>query len=312
MSSAGSLFQIGWNSCPANQDFATMAHIKISAVLAANCRKSPDRLAWLDKLPNMVREAQLRWSLTFDEPFDHDEATCSYVAPVLRADGTLAVLKLGMPHMEGKHEIQGLRFWNGNPSVRLYEADEDLGAMLLERCKPGLALNTVPERQQDVVISGLLRRLWREPTAPHAFRPLSALTEFWSSETLKRVKDWPDSGLVREGLRLFEELPRNAPREVLLATDLHAGNVLAAEREPWLVIDPKPFVGDPAYDATQHLFNCQKRLRAEPNATIRNFADLLGLDHQRIQLWMFARAAAEPRDDWSDPAWIDLARAVAP
>jgi streptomycin 6-kinase len=100
------------------------------------------------------------------------------------------------------------------------------------------------------VIAGLLRRLWRLPSAPHPFRHLSAMTEYWSNETLADVERWPDTGLVREGLRLFEELPRTAPTEVLLATDLHAGNVLRSEREPWLVIDPKPFVGDPAYDAT--------------------------------------------------------------
>ena len=78
---------------------------------------------------------------------------------------------------------------------------------------------------------------------------------------------------------------------MLLATDLHAGNVLRSEREPWLVIDPKPFVGDPAYDVTQHLFNCDVRLRSDPNGTIRRIADLLALDQERVRLWMFARAA---------------------
>jgi hypothetical protein len=115
------------------------------------------------------------------------------------------------------------------------------------------------------VISGMLRRLWRSPLTPHPFRPLSTLTEYWTKETLGQIEQWPDVGLVREGLQLFEELPRNATRKVLLATDLHAGNVVWAEREPWLVIDPKPFVGDPAYDTTQHLFNCPGRLRLDPD-----------------------------------------------
>src|SRR5215472_5426508 len=118
------------------------------------------------------------------------------------------------------------------------------------------------------------------------------------SATLADVERWSDTGLVREGLRLFKELPRTAPTEVLLATDLHAGNVLRSEREPWLVIDPKPFVGDPAYDATQHLFNCDARLRSDPNGTICRIADLLGVDRERVRLWTFARAAAEPRDSW--------------
>lgn len=119
-------------------------------------------------------------------------------------------------------------------------------------------------------------------------------------------------GLVREGLQLFEELPRNATRKVLLAIDLHAGNVVRAEREPWLVIDPKPFVGDPAYDATQHLLNCRTRLRLDPDRTIRSFADLAGIEHERIRLWTFARAAAEPRDDWSNDDLVSLARSIAP
>ena len=122
----------------------------------------------------------------------------------------------------------------------------------------------------------------------------------------------PDAGLVREGLRLFEELPRTAPVEVLLATGLHAGNVLRAEREPWLVIDPKPFAGDPAYDATQHLFNCAARLRSDPDGTIRRMADLLGVDSERVRLWTFARAAAEPRDHWRRDGPMALARAIAP
>jgi streptomycin 6-kinase len=280
--------------------------------VTANCRKSPERAAWLNGLPGALRSLERRWSLTLCAPFEGEEVSCSWVAPVALADGTAAVLKLGMPHMEGEHELQGLRFWNGEPTVRLLDADDELGAMLLERCKPGTALRALPESEQDLVIAGLLRRLWRSPSAPHPFRPLSAMTEYWSEETLADVEQWPDPGLVREGLLLLRELPRTAPIEVLLATDLHAGNVLRAEREPWLVIDPKPFVGDPAYDVTQHLFNCDARLRSDPDGTIRRIADLLCVDCERVRLWTFARAAAEPRDDWRHDDSMALARAIAP
>jgi streptomycin 6-kinase len=97
----------------------------------------------------------------------------------------------------------------------------------------------------------------------------------------------------------------------LLGTDVHAGNVLRASRRPWLVIDPKPFVGDPSYDATQHLFNCPARMRADANGTIRRFSDLLGVDNERVRLWMFARAAAEPRENWADQDTLALARQLA-
>jgi streptomycin 6-kinase len=286
--------------------------IRVADSVVVNCRHSAERMAWLQRLPDVVQELERRWELRADAPLSGEEPNCSYVTAVLRADETPAVLKIGMPHMEGEHEVQGLRFWNGDPTVRLLESDEQLGAMLLERCHPGTTLRVLDEREQDVVICGLLRRLWRTRPVSHHFRPLSALLEYWSNETLAQSERWPDAGLTHEGLRLFKELPRSAPEEVLLPTDLHAGNVLCAQREPWLVIDPKPFVGDPAYDATQHMFNCSARLRNDPEGTIRRLADLLEVDHERLRLWIFARAAAEPREDWSNGDRLDVARNIAP
>jgi streptomycin 6-kinase len=285
--------------------------LRIADGLVASCRKTPERAAWLHHLPDTVEKLTRLWTLDPDELLAAEEPSCSYVAAVRCKNGTPAVLKVAMPHMEGEHEIQGLRFWDGDPTVRLLAADDDLGAMLLERCKPGTPLRTLPEGDQDIVISRLIRRLWRSPSTPHRFRPLSYLTQYWTNETLADAEHWPDAELVSEGLRLFEELPRTATTQVLLATDLHAGNVLRAEREPWLVIDPKPFVGDPAYDATQHLVNCRARLQSDPERTIRSFSDLLGVEDERVRLWMFARAAAEPRDDWNNTD-LALARAIRP
>jgi streptomycin 6-kinase len=101
-----------------------------------------------------------------------------------------------------------------------------------------------------------------------------------------------DRGLVRAGLELFRTLPASADRRVLLATDLHAENILAAQREPWLVIDPKPHVGDPAYDALQHMLNCD-RLFTDPAGLARRLADLLELQRDRLLLWLFARIVQE-------------------
>jgi streptomycin 6-kinase len=284
--------------------------IGVSEKLAANCLKAPDRVNWLSRLPSTVRELQHRWSLTPGEPFDDDEVSCAWVSRVTLADGSPAVMKVGMPHIENKHEIHGLRFWNGDSTVRLLDADEELEAMLLEHCEPGTRLRTLSEAEQDRVIARLLNRLWRLPSAPHPFRPLSDLMAYWAAETAASAERWPDAGLVREGLFLFEGLSRNSAAGVLLATDLHAGNVLQSRREPWLVIDPKPFVGDPGYDATQHLFNCKERLLANPHEVICRFGDLLGVDHERIRLWTFARAAAEPRENWSNDRSIALARTL--
>jgi streptomycin 6-kinase len=231
------------------------------------------------------------------------------VAPALLRTGAHAVLKIGLPHFESAHEAEALRVWKGDGAVRLLDTDSASGALLLERCQPGTHLRALPEDAQDVVLAHLLRRLWRTPPPDHPFRPLSALTAMWADETA--AQPWPDAGLVRAGLQLLGELPMSATSHVVLATDLHAGNVLRAQREPWLAIDPKPFVGDPAYDATQHLLNCRTRLAADPLRLIGRFAEHLGIDSDRVRLWMFARLAADPRDDWGD-GWFDLARRLRP
>ena len=280
----------------------------IPEYLAATCGGVPERMAWLERLPEMLDELRERWALSLGEPLNN-QATCSWVAPAVRADGTRVVLKLGMPHMEAAQEIEGLQFWNGEPTIGLLEADTRLHALLLERCDPGTSLRELPEAEADVVLADLFRRLWRKPPEPHPFRPLSTLMAYWTEETLAAEEKWTDPGLVRAGLRAFEDLAHPSSDDVLLATDLHAGNVLRAQRAPWLVIDPKPFVGDPAYDATQHLFNCRTRLATRPDAIIRRFADLLAVDRDRVGRWMFARAAAEPRDLWTDDS-ITLARAL--
>ena len=273
----------------------------------AACHGSPDRAAWLERLPRVIGELRGRWSLTLGTPWA--EAGCAWVAPALRRDGARVVLKLGMPHMEGAHEIEGLRVWAGEPTVRLLEADDDLNAMLLERCEPGTSLRDRAEPEQDAIVAGLLRCLWRTPPAPHRFRPLAMLMAHWKAETLAGMPRWSDAGLVRAGLRILDELATPAPDDVLLATDLHAGNVLRAQREPWLAIDPKPFVGDRAFDATQHLLNCHARVLAAPDASIRRLADLLEVDWERVRLWLFARAAAGPREVWEDEG-VALARTL--
>jgi streptomycin 6-kinase len=282
--------------------------IEIPTRLAANCTKASERAAWLGRLPDTLRSLEGKWSLTLGLVYDSENA---WVSQVVLDDGTAAVLKLGMPHMEGEHEIEGMLLWNGDPTAQVIKFDADSKAVLLERCIPGTTLHTLPEPDQDIVIAGLLRRLWQFPTQPHPFRSLSTMMQCWSDETLTETNRWPDPGLVRDGLHLFEELPRTASTEVLLATDLHAGNILRSTRKPWLVIDPKPFVGDPAYDATQHLFNCPTRMRSNPHETINRFADLLEVDRERVRLWMFARAAAEPRSRWEDDETVQLARALA-
>lgn len=246
-------------------------------------------------------------------PFEPGGQT-AWVAPVRTRDGADRVLKVMWRHPEADHEADGLRVWAGNGAVRVDAAAEsaDSIVLLLERCVPGGSLAEEPEPARDMVITGLLQRLWVTPPRPHRFRPLSSMCDHWADEfDIARAAGHValDGALADLGIELFRSLPRTAGREVLLATDLHAGNVLSAVREPWLAIDPKPYIGDPAYDPIQHMLNCESRLHGDPRALVARMADLLELDAERVRLWLFARCVQESA--YTDEL-ADVVRALAP
>ncbi len=294
---------------------AAVANLTVPSRLAAACRDD-GRAAWLAELPEVIEDIAARWSLTLGEPFEPGGVT-SWVAPAESAEFGDAVLKVGWWHMESESEAAGLREWRGEGVIRVF-ADERPNrmttALLLERCTPGTALATEPEETQDVVLASLLRRLWRRPLDPSAFATLQTMCDHWANGFERNLADGRtevevESDIAHEGVALFRSLPATSPEQVLLCTDLHAQNVLAAAREPWLVIDPKPFVGDPAYDALQHLINCENRLRADPRGLATRFAELLGLDPERVLRWLFAYLVVQtPSFPWA----AEVARRIRP
>jgi streptomycin 6-kinase len=256
---------------------------------------------WLQELPQVVDELVSDWELALGEPYVPTGA-CAWAARVRGAGGEQLVLKVGWRHPEAEHEGDALEHWSGDGAVRCFRTRtfDRSTALLLERCAPGTALGSaVPERHQDVVIAGLLRRMWAHPLpARHPFDSLEQMCGAWADSFEASLNADPrglDPGLARAGVGLLRELPATAATDddVLLCTDLHAGNVLAAEREPWLVIDPKPFVGDRAFDAVQHMLNCDARLAGDPLELSQRMAGLLELDPERVRLWLFARCAQE-------------------
>jgi streptomycin 6-kinase len=281
-----------------------MGIVHVPRRLAKAAQSDAEVRAWVDRLPAIVDEVLLDFGVTVGEPFEPG-GQCSWVAPA----GPDLVLKVGFWHYEAEHEADGLQFWDGHGTVRLHEARSFDGtvALLLERCSPGTMLaRALPEPEQDVVIAGLLRRLWRTPPAGHPFRPLYTMCDAWADEFPGQPA--LDPGIVAAGLSLLRSLPRDPVDDVLLCTDLHNENVLAAQREPWLVIDPKPYVGDPCYDVVQHLLNTD-RLHDDPLGLLHRLAGLLDLDAARVRLWLFARCVQES-PHW--PGAAEVAARIAP
>jgi streptomycin 6-kinase len=285
------------------------AKLRVPAALqAATDAGGSAPVEWLAALPERVEELTVRWGLRLGEPFEPG-GTCSWVAPGTDDEGRDVVLKVAWRHTEALHEAEGLAAVGGHGAVEVYAFEHlphrsgalrghaDTTAMLLERCRPGSELRRRPEAEQHVVVTDLLRSIWAvDLPSDHPFRPLSVMADDWAARAEARLAADPgrlDAGLARDGLARFRELSRTGPTEVLLFTDLHAGNVLSDERRPWLLIDPKPYVGDPHYDVLQHLLNCNGSLQADPIRLLTEVADRAGLDARRLRQWLFARCVVE-------------------
>ena len=295
-----------------------MTDFTVPRYLAETARSDKGVREWIAALPSMVADLTVRWSLRVGEPFQPG-GQCSWTAPVTGPAGTCLVLKVGYrsPSGEERDEAAGLRAWAGNGAVRLQaDAETELAyALLIERCLPGTSLGqALPEPEQDLVVAALLRRLWAQPHAAYPFRPLAQMCAAWAEEfegdySAASPADRLDPGLARAGIALFRELPETAGSQVLLCTDLHGDNILAAKRSPWLVIDPKPYLGDPAYDVLQHMLNCEDRLAADPAGLAARMAGLAGVEAARVRHWLFARSVQE---SVGAPLMRQVARALAP
>lgn len=286
-------------------------------VHAASVSPDPGFGQWVAQLPDVVERLAGRWGLELGPPFQPG-GHGSWTAPVTDARRADLVLKVGWTHEEAVHEADGLRLWAGRGAVLLQNVlvEDDTTAMLLERARPGVELGqSVPQAQQDEVVAALLRRVWVPPPAGHPFRPLAQMCDAWADGAARAgCPAGLDAGLFQAGLDMFRALPRQSTDDALLVTDLHAGNVLSAEREPWLLLDPKPYVGDRHYDPLQHLVNCQDRLVADPRGLTARMADLGDLDVSRLRQWLFARwvvesAQASPQDL---PSLWQVVEALAP
>ena len=78
-----------------------------------------------------------------------------------------------------------------------------------------------------------------------------------------------------------------------VATARSAMKLSSDSPERWLMIDPKPYIGDPHYDVLQHMLNDGERLVADPGAFADRMADLAGLDRRRTRRWLLARCVQE-------------------
>ena len=276
--------------------------------------------AWVDGLPGVVQVLIERWGLHLDGDPTHGH--CSLVLPVRTAEGADAMLKVGFPDEESEHEHLALQRWGGHGAVRLLSADPHHGGLLLERLS-STDLSTVSDAEACLFVADLYGRL-HIPAMPQ-LRPLSYFIERWTAELAELGRNAPiPRRLVEQAIALGTELAADrAVADRVIHTDLHYSNVLAAEREPWLVIDPKPVNGDPHYEIAPMLWNRWDEIAGDVREGVRRrfwmLVDAAGFDEDRARGWVIVRMVYNAMWAWtgdpeSDPSrltrYIAIAKAV--
>ncbi len=268
-------------------------------------------IEWLRKFPQTLEQYRRHWSLRLLPHFE--PLSYNFVAPALRQDGTEVVLKLGVPNNELRSEIKALRIYAGRGAARLYEADAESGALLIEHLRPGIPLVELGDDQKATEIAArIMPELWRPFSDPRGIAKLFEHSEKEDPWGLKTVEDWAlglkrlrqrynggtgpfPTNLVEKAEVLLAELIASTDTQVVLHGDLHHWNILSAQRQPWLTIDPKGVVGDPAFEVAAWMHNPTDELHTWPNLgriqsrRLDQFSEILGLDRQRLLGWSLAQ-----------------------
>jgi len=240
-------------------------------------------------LPALIEEFLERWDLRPDgSPLHGVAALVLPVRPAL-TDGPPAALKFQLLDEESAGEPVALRIWDGDGAVRLLDHDPVTHTMLLERLDSTRMLSTLPSTRDAVlVIAHLLAHLTAEP-APAGMRHLGDIAQAMLDRTPEALPHIPDPAIRRTVADCAAALREVAdePGDRLLHWDLHDENVLAADRAPWLAIDPKPLAGDPGFELWPALDN-----RFDADEITWRFdamTDVLGLDRARARAWTMGR-----------------------
>ncbi|MER7583046.1 aminoglycoside phosphotransferase family protein [Kitasatospora sp. NPDC097691] len=268
---------------------------------------------WLATLPARAAAHLADWGLTLERVLDPG-GSLSLIAYVHRDDLSPAVLKAGLLTPETAHEHAALTHWAGRGAVLLLDADPAEGVLLLERLHGEIPLRSLAEPKAMLEATSLLHRLWVELPGEHPL-PTLAQRVAATADRVVEQRTHPAAteaqALITEALETARGLTDTAGESFLLHGDFHHGNVLAADRAPWLAIDPRPVVGERAYDLARLALDRADTLLGSPGvpAAVRRrlhqLSDALDVDRDRLRGWTLFRSvdlalrslAADRRED---------------
>jgi len=265
-----------------------------------------DGREWLESLPAMLAKIEAQWQLKL-EPQPYLNGTASYVVPA-HQDEKPVVLKLQWPHEECLYEADALIQWNGKGAVRLLEHDQALNAMLLERCEPGVNLSKSNEQDKLGVVISLLPKIWIDTHGP--FKSLELEARHWQAHL---YKNWANAGkpvsqtVVEQVNKYIDELLATPTRHVLVHQDMHGDNILSSCREPWLVIDPKPLLGEREFSVASVIRSTELgHSHSEVLDRLNRLCQSLALNRERTRKWAIVQTLCWSFDGGSHSHMFDV------
>jgi streptomycin 6-kinase len=171
--------------------------------------------------------------------------------------GEPVALKVGVPHAELFSEMAALRLYGGSGAARLLDADRELGAILMQRVRPGTMLREYGDNcEQTRIAASVMRRLPAPVPADHDLPRFS----WWVERAFRLTRtEWDPQELMPRDLidraeAAFEEILAYGD-EVVLHGDLHHENILLDDQAGWIAIDPKGVVGPHLLEVGRFLQN---------------------------------------------------------
>ncbi len=263
----------------------TVAKLLIELAHLANLNQTASGRAWVAQLPTSIERVCADWQLVPNEnPFL--DGTVSYVT-LAEQNGVPFVLKLQWPHEECVYEADALQRWNGVGAVRLLAHNPTEHALLLEPCFPGHSLANCELVDKLGVVIDVLPTLWVSASAP--FKTLNQEARGWQSrlDTNWKAVGKPMNRTVVQTVNAYiDELVDTQTDQVLVHQDLHAGNILSAQRTPWLVIDPKPLIGEREFSIAS-VVRCAElgHSREAVMERLDRLCEALQLNRERARKW---------------------------
>jgi streptomycin 6-kinase len=252
---------------------------------------------WAAAARGLVERLADRWELELaTEELPEEPTGSAFAVPGVRGGADPVLLRIVYPDAWFEEETAALVHWDGNGTVSLIDHDP-AGAQLLERPEPGTRL--AEEEEEDVALgraAEVAGRLWIAD--PGGIATLASEVLEWGRTMPGRhhlVGRPFERTLVHEAVESIRELVPTQPEHVLLHGDLRLGTILAARGGIWLATEPKPLVGERAFDVVSLLREDPEALTADRTAGLERLqqrfdllSERLGLNRKRVQRWAVA------------------------